>query len=609
MPNPTPNQAPQTIQFDKPFTPAQAAPQSEPPVTADGGPLGQAALGALKSAADAHTPQTIQFDTPFVPSSPIQDKSTIGPQPKPTVLGTLENIAQIPVNPIGEATKALDAITGEITNYTPAGRAEHPILARVGDALQATRELLTGGQSAGKPMGTKYGVLNNPVTVAMSAAPGAAEAAPQAIAKVNDAIDAVRATRAAKKAEEAEEIAAQTKAINPEQFIYREEPPQPQHGTPVKTAQPLDNATINALPGGRELSPEGVEALKAHVGGQPGAEIEVGSTPKNTILKAVAPVQKTLADTGTAMNKVIADAAPFRTSVVEDGGLDSTINDIRQNLPGGAEGKLNLAIDKEVENAYPALDSKDPSEVLAYRRQLGSQIDWNNLVKNPDTPSEAQNLTRAKIYRLLGDKIHTEIPDTIPLDKVFQPNLELQSYLDSRFGQAISRDPAAADAQQLSELKKGKAQIETKAYNAIVKRNRELAGLPTTDVAATVEPAERTPIDAALNKAVDKIGVPANEQPALEQLLKSSIQQRRMPVVGTKLPGIKTNWLGALNEFDKLNPAERAARFSDPLAVRSAISKQATKQALWAIGRYGGLGIVSYMFGVPQSILHALLGE
>ena len=41
--------------------------------------------------------------------------------------------------------------------------------------VRNAKELLYGGQDAGKPLGTSSGVMNNPVTQAMSMAPGAAE--------------------------------------------------------------------------------------------------------------------------------------------------------------------------------------------------------------------------------------------------------------------------------------------------------------------------------------------------------------------------------------------------------------------------------------------------
>jgi predicted GNAT family acetyltransferase len=59
--------------------------------------------------------------------------------------------------------------TEPIENYTQAGRAEHPIVAQLGDITKSLKELLMGGQYAGKPMGTESGLLNNPVTQAMSA--------------------------------------------------------------------------------------------------------------------------------------------------------------------------------------------------------------------------------------------------------------------------------------------------------------------------------------------------------------------------------------------------------------------------------------------------------
>jgi hypothetical protein len=62
----------------------------------------------------------------------------------------------------------------KIENYTQEGRKDHPILSRVGDVSKGVTELLTGGQSAGKPMGTSSGIQNNPVTMAMALAPDAA---------------------------------------------------------------------------------------------------------------------------------------------------------------------------------------------------------------------------------------------------------------------------------------------------------------------------------------------------------------------------------------------------------------------------------------------------
>ena len=75
--------------------------------------------------------------------------------------------------------KAFD-ITNPIENYTQQGRAEHPVLSRVGDVTRNAKELLFGGQEAGKPMGTSSGIANNPVTTAMSLAPGGAQLATKA---------------------------------------------------------------------------------------------------------------------------------------------------------------------------------------------------------------------------------------------------------------------------------------------------------------------------------------------------------------------------------------------------------------------------------------------
>ena len=129
------------------------------------------------------------------------------------------------------------------------------------------------------------------------------------------------------------------------------------------------------------------------------------------------------------MNDLIQKAPEFKSSIKDDATFDEIIDKVRDNLPGGDEEKLNAAIDKEIQSADGALDSRDPKEVLAYRRKLGSQIDWNDIPRNPETPAEVQNVTKVKLYRALGDKIHQEVAGSADLDKIFQPNLELQSHL------------------------------------------------------------------------------------------------------------------------------------------------------------------------------------
>ena len=248
----------------------------------------------------------------------------------------------------------------------------------------------------------------------------------------------------------------------------------PQHGTPVETPQPLDRATVDKLPGGKNLSTEAFDALKEDIGGTEGQEIEAGSSAKNAMHKASAPVQKTLTDTGLEMNKVIQSAPAFKTSTIADPNstLLSDIDSVRDNLPLKLDDPANKAVDVQMQAAYPALESTNPAEVLAYRRKLGNQIDWSNITNSPETPGEAKNLAQVKIYSALGNKIHAEIPKTAELDKVFQPNLELQKFLDKV---GVSRDPSEADAEHFSELAKGKRQLAVNEHNEKVARNRALA--------------------------------------------------------------------------------------------------------------------------------------
>lgn len=260
--------------------------------------------------------------------------------------------------------------------------------------------------------------------------------------------------------------------------------PIPQHGMPVETAQPLDRATVDKLAGGKNLSTDAFNTLRKHVGGPAGEEIQVGSNPKNLLHSVSEPVQKTLTNTGLKINKAIQDAPAFKTNTLADTSstLLKDIDDVRDNLPLKLDDPLNRVIDTQVQAAYPVLEATNPSEVLAYRRKIGSQIDWGNITNSPETAGEAKNLIQAKIYTALGNKLHVEIPETAALDKVFQPNLELQTFLDKN---GVSRDPVEANAEHLSELAKGKNKLAVDAHNAQVARNwkivtRVLQGLGLT---------------------------------------------------------------------------------------------------------------------------------
>jgi len=539
----------------------------------------------------------------FSPVTPVSDVNpgTMSAPPKTTPGGLLDTAAQAVIDPIGSVSKALDHVTSSIENYTQQGRAEHPILSRIGDATREAKELLTGGQSAGKPLGTSSGVTNNPVTIAMSTAPGAAELGAEAEQRLTQGLEAIKSARVARTATAAQEAAAKVatvKPVDPAQFVYREPSPVPQHGAPVQVDSPLDNATINKLPGGKDLSANAIETLKQHVGGTPGAEIEAGSSPKNTLMKAVEPVQQTIKDTGIKMNDLIQNSPPFRSTVKDDGTLVDVMDELKNNIPASDRAKLSLDVDDELKNANDAMISFDPNEVLAYRRKLGSQIDWNDIPRNPQTPGEVQNVAKVKIYKALGDKIHTEVPGAAELDKVFQPNLELQSHLDAKLGRTVSRDPVEANAQQRSELLKGKAQLENKAHNDIVAKNRDLAGLSESDIKPTITGANvpKTPVDVAVDKALDQFNVPVTEKPALRDIL---------DVKAGTYYGTNTDWVNARNTFDKLSPAERAARFSNPEEVRSVLQKQAKRQAVKAILKYGSIGAAAIGTGIDRYILHA----
>jgi hypothetical protein len=578
--------------------------QSQPPIDLSAG------LVPLPS---SNQTLRIASSQPLPSSTPSTSQTSVGPEDSSSILqkaaGVINEAAKLPTDPLGLAGDALGAVSGQ--GLTQSGRASHPVAAWLQDKAQGLQEFLFGGKAAGKPMGTSGGVADEASILA--AVPAAEETTELAVGKAGEAIEGMRAARAAKQAEAAAKAARSVAEVNPEQFIYREPGPAPQHGTPVKVATPLDNATINKLPGGKDLSPEAVRTLKTHIGGEPGKEIEVGSTPKNTLLKAVEPLQKTIADTGAKMQMLVENAPRFKTAINEDNfnasgdwskrSIEKSIDDLRQNLPGGDEERLSKAVDKELESAQGVLDSRDANEVLEYRRKLGSQIDWNNIAKNPETPGEVQNATKVRIYSALSNKLHDEIPGMAELDKTFQPNLELQSHLDAKLGTTVSRNPTEANAQQASELAKGKRQIQTEAHNEIVAKNRRLAGLPESDVQPSIGAAgQKTPIDVASDKAIAKFNVSPADQGAIRRLLQPNVKAGRMF-------GTNTDWFGALKSFDELTPEQRAARFADPSGVRKVLVQQRKMQLAKALVKWGSVAALAHELGIDKAALRGVLGE
>lgn len=118
---------------------------------------------------------------------------TFGASPKTPPLVSFDPkkiISPVPGGGIGGSPvgNPLSVNTSSIENYTQEGRKEHPVLSRVGDVTSGLKELFEGGQAAGKPLGTSSGVFNNPVTTAMSLAPGAAEGAAAATNAASEAM-------------------------------------------------------------------------------------------------------------------------------------------------------------------------------------------------------------------------------------------------------------------------------------------------------------------------------------------------------------------------------------------------------------------------------------
>ena len=175
---PTPAPAPDWM--NQPTEGATSAPAPTPQTTPE---------PDFSNAADGVISPPEQATTPAPASTP---QNTIGPD-----FSSVHGHRKL------SPTSAADAVvrgasklsTEPIENYTPQGAAEHPILAHLGEVTKGIKELLGGGQYAGKPMGTESGLVNNPVTqaglTAIDAAPMAAAAEDFASKKIGEAANAV----------------------------------------------------------------------------------------------------------------------------------------------------------------------------------------------------------------------------------------------------------------------------------------------------------------------------------------------------------------------------------------------------------------------------------
>ena len=76
------------------------------------------------------------------------------------------------------------------------------------------------------------------------------------------------------------------------------------------------------------------------------------------------------------------------------------------------------------------------------------------------------------------------------------------------------------------------------------------------------------------------------------------ITQRRFGIMGER-----TNWVKTYADFDKMSPADRAARFSDPDGVEKILLTQARNQRLRMIGAGVGAATIAHAAGVDDAIL------
>lgn len=401
---------------------------------------------------------------------------TISATPKTSGADVAAHVANLSVDPVGEITSDLDDLTSKISSYTQEGRADHPILAAVGDAVNSAKELLTGGQSAGKPMGTKSGVLNNPVTQAMATAPGAAEAGAAIEENAPKVIEHVLTQPEGEG--DAEMQAAKTA------------------NTPAKTPATSETPIQTPIQKGKTLYQQVTQGEK------------VAQVPAQTALREGAQASAEDAGIAAAGTEAPAQGAGIRTlmakpitavSKVEDG-LYSTLNDAaetdmkdlydkQERLRDALDDPTNVAQHNNLQEALDETEAQIRAGEMNVQAKLGT--DAQTLLKQAKATTQqryAMETLDQKIFNnesvVSGDVAH-DSPETINVDNAIRQaqNLDKPSKFaprgtPTRLQQALGEDGAKAFKQGLYDAKKaGETAVSRQALFA---RIGKIAGWTTS---------------------------------------------------------------------------------------------------------------------------------
>ncbi len=261
------------------------------------------------------------------------------------------------------------------------------------------------------------------------------------------------------------------------------EPPRPVQAH-VSTPVPLDDATLGKFD--KSLSKEAKQTIREHLTASAGtADVPAGSSVQNQMVKVVKPMNEMIQSQGEALNKILADHGQINgTASVQ---VSDALKNLKDSLPGGTEEAFGKAIDKEAARQwYKGVTSSDPIEINQAIRELDRRINSYTAPEDPlNTPADAADAARVTIRRILRDKLNTEIPESKPINDTLAKNLEVRNVLRKKLGD-IANEPAEAEAQHASELKKGTNYMEYEKDAAKVARNRKIAGAALTGAAGTV---------------------------------------------------------------------------------------------------------------------------
>jgi hypothetical protein len=166
--------------------------------------------------------------------------------------------------------------------------------------------------------------------------------------------------------------------------------------------------------------------------------------------------------------------------------VNTALEELRDNLPGGQEESLGKAIDKEKTRYADALKSTDPQTINQTIRDLDERIsDYSAPEQQMEGPASVRDASLVTIRRQLRSTLNDAIPESKAVNASLADSLDARAFLRRKYG-SIANDSAAARAQYQEQLQLGQDQFNAATNKALldeeyerrrsaVKRNKGIA--------------------------------------------------------------------------------------------------------------------------------------